>query len=781
MRPPKRLRPHAFPMRLRARQSTALLAMAGLAGFAPIAQAAQATARDASATSTPAADSPQPADSVGTPGTEPGQKDIVRFSSDKVTYEHDADFVTATGNVVMRRDAQSLRADTVTWNRKTGAIQAQGNIRFVDEDGDVLYTDHMDLTDQFKAGATQDLLLVLREGGRMAARASERDDAGHVTLHQAAYSGCEVVNDEGCPKSPSWELTAVRVAYNPDTKMVRYYGAKLRVFGIPLIPLPGLSHPSDFRAASGFLIPTFSLSAANGAELNSTYYMRLADNKDLAITTQVFSNSLPMISAHYRQLGEKSAFQATGYLTYSRQENATTDSTGALVTEGTGDQTLRGYFEANGRVQFDDNWSLTGSARYVSDRTFLLRYGLSADTRLRSTFDLERVSQDSYFSFEGWAIQGIGVTDNPSQMPYALPAIDYRHRFDMPGVGGKLELEINSLALTRTDGQDTQRAVARAEWDLHTITSGGQEITLTGLVRGDAYHSSDNQLATNAVYAGLPGWQVRGIATAAVDVKWPLLGQAFGGTQVLTPEVQVVATPHVRNLSIPDEDSQVVELETDNIFALNRYPGYDRVEDGVRVTYGFDWRLDLPGWRMSAQIAQSYRFSDQTDLVPQGTGLADRLSDVVGRAEVRFRDIVQLTERFQLDKDTMQLRRNEFDATIGDHRTYLEIGYIALNRGIPLTYEDLQDSKELRASARAAFAHYWSVFGSAIINLTSLADNPTEGSNGFQMIRHRLGFAYTDGCLDLSFTWRRDYVTAGDAVRGNSYMLSLSLKNIGTR
>jgi len=49
------------------------------------------------------------------------------------------------------------------------------------------------------------------------------------------------------------------------------------------------------------------------------------------------------------------------------------------------------------------------------------------------------------------------------------------------------------------------------------------------------------------------------------------------------------------------------------------------------------------------------------------------------------------------------------------------------------------------------------------------------------MIRHRLGLAYTDGCLDLAFTWRRDYVTTGDAVRGNSYSLTLSLKNIGTR
>ena len=774
MRPLTRPARHAFFTRSQALRSTALLALAGIAGVVPTFQAARADAPSAPQAAVSAPDSPAAA--------QPGQGEVVRFAADTVTYDRDSDAVTATGNVVMHRDAQSLRADIVVWNRKTGAITGSGNIRFVDEDGDVLYTDHIDLTDEFKAGATQDLLLVLRESGRLAAKSSERDALGHTVLHQAAYSGCDVADDAGCPKSPSWELTAARVTYNPDTKNVRYYGATLRIFGIPLLPLPGLAHASDFHAVSGFLIPTFGSTSSNGLEISNTYYWRLANNRDLSVTGTLFSKSLPLVDAHYRQLTDKGAFQVNGYLTYSRQTNAN----GTALPDTTGGFTLRSYLEGNGQFQLGNDWSLNGSLRYVSDRTFLLRYVLSSDTRLRNTINLEHINQDSYFSFAGWAVQAIGVNDVPSQQPFALPAIDYRRRFDMPGLGGRLEIEANSLALSRTDGQDTQRALARAQWDLHTITSGGQELTLTALVRGDVYHSTDNGLAGNGgggntSYQGLPSWQARGIATAAADIKWPLIGEAFGGTQVLTPEVQIVATPHIRNIAVPNEDSRAVELETDNIFALNRYPGYDRVEDGVRVTYGFDWHLDRPGWRASATIGQSYRFSDAYDVVPVGTGLGARLSDVVGRAEVRFKDVVQLTERFQLNKDTLQLRRNEIDATIGDHRTYFEVGYIALNRSIPLTYEDLQDSKEMRTSARAAFARNWSVFGSAIVNLTTRADDPINGSNGFQLIRHRLGFAYTDGCLDLSFTWRRDYVTTGDAVRGSSYGLTLSLRNIGTR
>ena len=773
MRPPTPPSAPAIPMRQLVRRSATGLALLGIASVAPARAWADApvSAPNPKYDSAPAVKVPAPA------GT-----DIVRFAADKVSYDNDNDIITATGNVVMRRDGQSLRADTVVYTRKTGAIVGTGNIRFVDEDGDVLYTDHMDLTDQFKAGATDDLLLVLREGGRMAARSSERDDAGNVILHTAAYSGCEVVNDAGCPKRPSWELTAVRVRYDPVKKMVRYYGAKLRVFGIPLLPLPGLSHPSDFRAESGFLIPTFSSTSSNGAQISNTFYWHMADNRDLSVTGTVFSKSLPMISAHFRQLTDIGAYQVQGYLTYSRQTNETTLANGTEVTAPAGDFTPRGYLDANGQFQLGNDWTLSGYGRYVSDRTFLFRYDLSSDTRLRSNINLEHITQDSYFSFTGWAVQAIGVSDIQSQQPFALPVLDYRKRFAVPGIPGKVEVEVNTLALSRTDGQDTQRATARAQWDLQQITAGGQVLSLTALVRGDIYHSSGNELTIDPLDRGLSGYQGRGIATLAADIKWPFAGEAFGGTQVLTPEVQVVATPHVRNLAIPNEDSRAVELEDDNVFALNRYPGYDRYEDGVRVTYGVDWRLNRPNWRVSATIGQSYRFTDDTSIVPDGTGLSAKFSDVVGRAEVRFKDVVQLTERFQLDKDTLQLRRNEFDMTIGSHKTYLEIGYIALNRAIPLTYEDLQDSKELRVSARVAIAHYWSVFGSGIVNLTTLADDPTNGSaSGFQMIRHRFGIAYTDGCLDLAVTWRRDYVTTGDAVRGNSYGLTLSFKNIGTR
>ena len=733
---------------------TSVLALAMMLACAP----AMAFAQDA-----PPADAASPSEDLP-----------IGFEADGVSYDSDSGIVTAFGNVVMQRGDQSLRADQITWNRTTGVIEATGTIRMVDADGNQLFTDKIELTEEFKAGAMQNMLLALREGGRLAAATGSRAEDGTILLDRAVYTACAIEDDQGCPRNPSWRITAQRVIYDDSKKQVTFKGARLELFGARLLPLPGLVLTTDGRPISGLLIPDVRLSASNGVEFSETWYQRLSPNRDISVTGYVYTEALPMISAQYRALTSKGAYQVTGYATRSSRISISGNSVGS-------EKDFRGYFFANGKFQFNPNWSITASGRFASDRTFLRRYDISRDDRLRSMIEAERIDENSYLSISGWATQTLRVADKQGLVPVALPIIDYRRRIGEQLLGGKIELQANSMAITRTSGQDTQRAFASARWDLRRITGMGQEVTFTTLLRGDVYHSDENALTATAIYRGNPGWETRGLATAAVDVKWPLVGEFAGGTQVLTPRFQVVASPRLRNLAVPNEDARAIDLEDSNLFALNRFPGYDRVEDGVRFTYGLDWQFDRPGWRISSTIGQTYRVSSRPTLLPDGTGLSSRVSDVVGRTEVRFRDFVKLTHRFRLDKDNFAVRRNEFDATIGTERTYAEIGYLRLNRDIGAGLEDLADREELRIAGRVSFARYWSLFGSGVFNLTSKNEDPLTTTDGFQPLRARVGVAYQDECLELALTWRRDFVATGDARKGNTFQINFALRNLGFR
>ena len=120
--------------------------------------------------------------------------------------------------------------------------------------------------------------------------------------------------------------------------------------------------------------------------------------------------------------------------------------------------------------------------------------------------------------------------------------------------------------------------------------------------------------------AGPNGWHARAIGALAADVKWPFIGPLFGGIQRLTPRVQLVLTPPTPNIDIPNEDARSIDLEDSNLFALNRFPGYDRWEDASRVTYGVDWSLDRPNLSINTTIGQSYRLVDRPGIFPGRNG-----------------------------------------------------------------------------------------------------------------------------------------------------------------
>ncbi|MES2338599.1 MAG: LPS assembly protein LptD [Pseudomonadota bacterium] len=705
----------------------------------------------------------------------PTDEDQVQFSAGKLEYELNDDIVTATGDVRMYRRGDRLRADGITWNRKTGQVVATGNIAVTNPQGDTAFGDRIELTDSLKDGVIENMLVVLEQGGRIAARRGERNDGGVITVEDAAYTPCAVTGGDGCPKEPTWKITAVRVVYDPKLGRIKYKGARLSVFGLPTIPLPTFSHPVGGANASGFLLPDIRYGRVNGLELSVPYVFDLGENRDLTVTPRIFSNTLPMVQAEYRELNRLGAFRVGGYLTYSRRS----DDPGVTGLAATTQNDLRGYIDSAARFQLSPNWSISESLRVASDRSFLRRYDISRDDRLRTTVRVERVDPQSYLSITSWSVQTLRIGDRQGLQPIALPEIDYRRRFDDAVLGGRVEVQLNTLALTRPEGQDTQRAFASARWDLRRLTTMGQEVTFTAFARGDIYNANDTLTTTVASYRGDDGISTRAIGALAIDVKWPFIGAMFGGTQRITPRLQVTASPKLANLSLPNEDARAVDLEDSNLFALNRFPGYDRFEDSTRFTYGVDYALDLPGLSIEANVGQSYRLNTRPSILPDGTGLSDRFSDYVGRTTVRFRDFASITHRFRLDKDGFAVRRNEVDATIGTRKTYLLLGYLRLNRDIDFALEDLQDREEARVGGRVQFAKFWSAFGSATIDLTDRAEDPSSQSDGYDPVRHRVGVTYEDDCLRLGLTWRRDYGTFGDARRGNSFLLSMSFKNLG--
>jgi LPS-assembly protein len=715
---------------------------------------------------------PGPASNLG---PAPADEELIDFSADQVSYDTDAEVVTAAGSVRMSRDGIYLAADRVTWDRKTGDVRAEGNVVVVNPEGDKLVGQSVVLTDSLRDGSIENLLVVLESGGRIAAARGTR--AGDVTmLDNAVYSPCPVTAPSGCPRNPSWSITAARVIHDPARDQVRFQGGRLQLFGLtlPLLPIFSIGTGAQGGGVSGWLVPDINFSSRNGLELSLPYYKRFSPNRDVTVTPHLYTQSGPALEGRYRHLSGLGAFQVGAFGTYSRIDDPDVDDPTPDTRRG-----FRAYFEANGKAQLDPLWSITGSLRAATDKTVTRRYDISRDDRLRSVVNAERISPDSYISIAGWAFQGLRVDDIQRQIPIALPAIDARFRIEPPAIGGNVEIQANSLSILRLEGQDTQRGFVSGRWDLRRLTPFGQQVMLTAFARGDVYHTNNSDSTEVPIYRGTDGWHARGIAALAADVQWPFVGFAFGGFQRVVPRVQLVLTPPTPNLSIPNEDSRAVDLEDSNLFALSRFPGYDRWEDASRVTYGVDWALDRSNLSIAATIGQSYRIQRHPGIFPEGTGLSERFSDIVGRTRVRYGRLIDLTHRYRVDKSSLAVRRNEVDLTVGTEQTYAQIGYLRLDRDISAQVEDLRDKEELRFAGRLKFARYWSLFGATVLDLTGRDEDPLSLADGFQPVRQRIGVAYEDECLELGLSWRRDYERIGDFRKGSTFSLRMALKGLG--
>jgi LPS-assembly protein len=558
---------------------------------------------------------------------------------------------------------------------------------------------------------------------------------------------------------------------DPAHKRVRFEGGRLQLFGIDIPLLPVFNIARGNEGATGWLVPDIAVSSRNGVELAFPFHWQIAPNRDATFTPHLYTSVLPAIEVKYRELNSFGAFQLNGFLTYGKIDRIDPTATGPER------HSLRGYFDANGRWQLDPAWTITSSLRLATDKTVTRRYDITNDDRLRNVVNAERITPTSYISIAGWAFQGLRVDDRQKQIPIALPAIDARFRLDEIA-GGKIELQANSLSILRIDGQDTQRAFTSARWDLRRLTPWGQEVDFTAYGRGDLYHTDDAQDTTVAVYRGTNGWHARAVGALAADIKWPFIGPAFGGIQRLVPRVQLVLTPPTPNMDIPNEDARSIDLEDSNLFALNRFPGYDRWEDASRVTYGFDWSLERKNLSIDSVIGQSYRFSRRNSIFPEGTGLTGRVSDIVGRTRIRYGRLIDITHRYRLDKQNLAVRRNEIDLTVGTTQTYAQVGYLRLNRNIDPTIEDLRDKEELRIAARILFRRYWSIFGATVIDLTDKSEDPLSLADGFQPVRNRLGIEYEDDCLQIGVTWRRDYERIGTFRKGSTFAIHLAFKGV---
>jgi LPS-assembly protein len=571
--------------------------------------------------------------------------------ADEIAIDAEAGTVTARGNVEVFHAGRVLRAQSITYSEPGNEIRATGPLVLTDEDGGLILADAAALTPDLVDGLITNARLLIAGELQLAAAEVRRTGARYTSLFNTVASSCEVCI--GTPV-PTWAIRAERVLRDEEELQVHFRNATLELFGLPVVWLPYLRVPDPtVTRASGFLVPEFRRSQIYGAGVRIPYYRVLGPSGDVTLTPFLTERGGTLLEGEVRRRFARGGFDIGGVV---------------MLDNRLDDRRGRGALSATGSYLLPQDFRAEVDVNLTSDDQFLEQFDYSSVDRLTSTGRVVRSRNSDYFELGTVGFQSLRPDEPSEAIPFVVPELRYRRIWRDPALGGRFAVDLDALGLVREVGRDVARLGGGGDWRREVRTTQGVLAAFEAGAQVDHYRVRDDP--------GQPGEQTRLTPWTSAELRWPLARSTAQALHVIEPAARLIWSDALGDVTPPNEDSQLPEFDETNLFALDRFPGRDRVETGLRANLGIGYtRYGTGGWTLGATVGRVVRFDD-TRQFEEGTGLRGHLSDWVGAVSVGYEGLSVLN-RFRLDGD-FAIRRNEFGLAYANERASVTAAYVFL-------------------------------------------------------------------------------------------------------
>ncbi|MGU3495601.1 LPS-assembly protein LptD [Xanthobacteraceae bacterium A53D] len=771
-----------------------------------------------------------PMSGLGMAAGKPDPNAKMLVTADQLVYDYKNDTVAAVGNVQMYYDGSSVEARRVTYNRKTNKVLAEGNVRLKQKDGKIVTADNLELSQDLTEGFINSLRMETPDKTYFAATRADRAE-GNVTVFQnGVYTACEPCR-ENPEKPPLWQVKAQRIIHNEDEKMIYYKDATFELFGQPIAYLPYFSSPDPtVKRKTGFLFPEFYSGGNIGYGASVPFFWNIAPDRDVTLDPMFYTKQGVLMRGEWRQRLENGSYsiRAAGIDQLDKDAFRTTVTNPAGMPTNydlPGYRDQRGLVETHGAFAINENWTFGWDASLLSDRSFLRDYGfVTADiTERTSQVYLQGQGDRSFFDLRGLYFLGLAVTDDQSRLP-VVGTLDYSYVWGKPVLGGEAGVNVNFTTMTRDQADfvgmssltsltggigvpagscalanpdptqcllrgapgDYTRLTAEAYWKRTFIDGAGQMWTPFAQVRVDVAQANISALPIS--YSDGPRFPgqnplesgneslIRAMPAVGLDYKYPFISVENWGTQTITPRAQVIIRPNETGIGrIPNEDAQSLVFDDTNLFDVDKYSGYDRVEGGGRLNVGLTYTAAFQNAGVvSAMVGQSYHLFGlnsfgEGDMANTGlqSGLDSTVSDYIARFSYSPTQHLEFISRFRFAEDNGSLDRFELEGRTQIDKLSLSAIY---GRYAPQPLLGYYENREgVFTTANYRLNENWSLSGALRYNIAQSSFDYTQ-----------VGVSYMDDCFTLAVNYIQDYTLNGPGGSiNNSVMLRIGLRTLG--
>ena len=709
------------------------------------------------------------------------------LQGDQLIYDTKGNRVIAKGNVEIFYNDNLLRADEVIYDQNASTLTAVGNVELKEKNGNIVRAERYTLTDDFRDGFVQSLSVVTRDESRITAERAERREGNVTEFSNAKFTACK--SDNGMP--PLWCVGGRKIVHDQVAQTISYQDAYLQFFGQPVFYMPYFQHADPtVKRKSGFLAPGYGASEDLGTMVEVPYYFALAPNYDFLFNPLYLSRQGVMWQGTWRHRLETGQYSVK-FAALDQDPDELPDNTKPERREQL-DQ-WRGSLETKGEFSLSSWWSYGWDVTLESDDTFRRFYKLDniLVTDRVNRVHLTGLGDRSYLGANLYHFGGLLINDTPEAESYVHPIIDYNYVFANPVLGGELRWDTNIMSFSRADTnvvlpggekrEDINRAITEVKWRRRFIDPLGITYTPFGELRGDVYQVNNFTDPDSGAFVS-DETLVRGRAMGGVTVAYPWVAHTANASHVIEPIGQVVTRQDsIDQRRLPDEDAKSLVFDDTNLFELDKFSGFDRLETGTRVNAGLQYTYQSANGGFYRFLAgQSYHLSGDNVFDDPGrtasgnfiysptSGLETDESDYVVGAYIAPIDYFRLISQSRFDDDNWELRREDLSMRLDYGPVFSRATYTYAaadpERGRENPLQDVIGAVGLRLS------DHWSLIGRIrydIENERRLTDS----------IRLR----YLDECFMLSATYKETFVKdpQRDIEPDRTIMLRFELKHLG--
>ena len=566
------------------------------------------------------------------------------------------------------------------------------------------------------------------------------------SFNKSIFTLCDYRKNDKCPP---WSIQASEMLHDNKKKTIYYNNAVVKIYDIPIFYFPKLSHPDPtVDRRSGFLPASISSSKNLGEGVSIPYFFAINKDKNFTLTSRIYGSENPLFLGEYHQVFKTFNFLTDFGFTEGYKKTSATKKPGQkshffskIVKNFKGEAGSDNTFRMSVQNTSNDKY-----LKLYKIKSNLVDY--NSDT-LENSIDFTHEKDDLFFGLNASIFETL-KEDYEDKYEYILPEITLDKNLFNSERYGNLDLQSNLKVHNYETNKLENFFINDFNWSSKDINSQlGFNTKVLGNLRNINYETKNVNLYkddTTSEFFGALG----------LFSKLNLEKNINNSTQLLTPKVLLRLSPG----SMRKEDSGS-RLDPIKAFSLNRLDNSNNYETGISGTLGFDYKMKTNYSSYDFSVAQIVNEKENKKMASK-TSLDEKLSDLVGSANLNLSNKFKINYNFALDQNYNDLNYNEIGSKINFGSVDFDFSY-------------LQEKKHIGNLDYFKTKIDYNNQKNGLISFETKRDLITNSAEYYN-----LSYEYINDCLKAGLVYRREFYNDSEIESENSLMFKITLVPFGS-